>query len=227
MPASPQAPPPTATVVLLDLDGTLVDSRPGIVTAMNATFRALGLAERSPEASHAGIGPPAHETFAAALGLAADDPALDDVVAAYRARYREGMLAGTRVYDGLPAALDALRDAGHPLAVATSKAGAIAAELLAGLGLAHRLQAVCGPGPTARDDKATTIAQALAALGHPARAVMVGDRHHDIDGAHAHGLTTVGVLWGLGTEAELRDAGADLLCAHPRELAACVARLAA
>lgn len=210
--------------VLLDLDGTLVDSRPGIVAAMNATLRALGLPERTTPTIYAGIGPPAHTTFASILGLDPDDPTLDATVDAYRARYRKGMLVGTRAYPGIPDALQVLRAAGHPMVVATSKSGAIAAELADGLGLAPYLQAVCGPGPSARDDKATTIAQALAALGHPAHAVMVGDRHHDIDGARVHGLRTVGVLWGLGTEGELREAGADVLCAHPHELAACVAR---
>ena len=51
---------------------------------------------------------------------------------------------------------------------------------------------------------------------------MVGDRHVDIEAAHAHGLRAVGVPWGIGSEAELREAGADVLIASPAELPAAI-----
>lgn len=211
--------------VLLDLDGTLVDSRPGIVSGMNATLRAHGLAERTAAELEAHIGPPIHETFAALFDVAPGDPRLDVLVAGYRERYAGGMLAGTLVFDGVLAALDDLQAAGYALAIATSKAGPLAVALADGLQLAGLMSAIVGPIPPARDDKATTIGMALAALRTPSRAVMVGDRRHDIEGAHAHGLPAIGALWGIGDRAELITAGADALCASPRALASTVHEL--
>lgn len=212
--------------VLLDLDGTLIDSRAGIVAAMNATLAALGEPEREPAVLHGFIGPPLHHTYATLLGLAPDDPSLDAIVEGYRERYAAVMLDLTPVFDGIPEALDALLEAGCRLALATSKARPLAERLVQALGLAPRLEAVCGPVPPSRDDKAATIAMALDALGGPRRAVMVGDRSHDVEGAHAHGLPCVGVLWGIGDAAELQDAGAAALCRAPDELAAAVLRVA-
>jgi phosphoglycolate phosphatase len=210
---------PGVPAVLLDLDGTLADSPAGIVAGLNQTLGALGLPARSAEELHPFIGPPLHHTFGALLGRDVDDPSLDRVIADYRARYAKLMLEYTPLYPGIPEALDALIAAGCRLAVATSKARPLAERLVEGLGLAGRLDAVCGPLPPARDDKATTIGHALAALGGPQRAVMVGDRSHDVDGARVHGLGCVGVLWGVGDRAELEDAGAAALCEAPDRLA--------
>jgi phosphoglycolate phosphatase len=207
-----------STAVLLDLDGTLADSPAGIVAALNQTLEARGIPTRSAEELHRFIGPPLHQTFGTLLGRPPDDPGLDAVIADYRARYATLMLAYTPAYPGIEEALQALVASGCTLAVATSKARPLAERLVEGLGLAGYLQAVCGPVPPARDDKATTIGHALAALGGPRRAVMVGDRSHDVEGARAHGLQCVGVLWGVGDRAELDGAGASTLCATPADL---------
>lgn len=215
----------TAPAVLLDLDGTLADSPAGIAAAMNATLAARGARERTAAELRPFIGPPLHHTFGTLLGRPVDDPGLDEVIADYRARYAELMLDLTPVYPGIPEALDVLLAAGCTLAVATSKAQHLAVALVDGLGLAGRLSAVCGPVPPARDDKATTVGHALAALGDPVRAVMVGDRSHDVEGARAHGLPCVGVLWGAGDEAELVAAGAVSLCGVPADLPSAVLAL--
>jgi phosphoglycolate phosphatase len=78
------------------------------------------------------------------------------------------------------------------------------------------------------DDKADLIAHMLTqAAIDPARAVMVGDRAHDVLAAARNGVAAVGVLWGYGDAQELRDAGAAVLCASPGELAATIAELSA
>jgi phosphoglycolate phosphatase len=207
-----------APAVLLDLDGTLVDSRAAIVAGVNATLAARGEPERAAAELIPFIGPPLHVTFGTLLGRDPDDPALDEVVSDYRTRYGDLMLDHTPIFDGIPEALDALADAGCVLAVATSKARPLAQRLLDGLGLAGRFAAILGPVPPARDDKTATVGQALEALGGPASAVMVGDRLHDVEGARAHGLPCVGVLWGIGDADELTGAGAAALCATPSEL---------
>jgi len=106
-----------------------------------------------------------------------------------------------------------------PLVVATSKAAALAEPLLRALGLRGHFTAVMGPSLAARsEDKATTVGRALEAVPSAERPVMVGDRRFDVIGAGAHGVACVGVLWGIGTEAELREAGAAAIVREPAEL---------
>jgi phosphoglycolate phosphatase len=106
------------------------------------------------------------------------------------------------------------------VAVATSKPLAFAEPLLRSLGLRTFFTAVAGPDLSVRgESKASTIAAALKMLGQPRGAVMVGDRSHDIVGARAHSLPTIGVTWGIGDAAELREAGAGSIVDAPAELA--------
>ncbi len=200
-------------VVLFDLDGTLTDSAPGIAAGINAT---LGTSH-AVEEIRPFIGPPLQQTFATLTGET--DPAtIDALVARYRATYAELMVEGSTVYDGIPEVLAGLQARGVLLGVATSKARHLAVDLLKGLGLARHFAAIEGPVPPSHDDKHATIGKALVALQHPpVRTVtMVGDRHHDVDGAQARGIRAVGVLWGFGDHDELKHA--DALAAAPADL---------
>src|SRR5439155_26863191 len=97
--------------------------------------------------------------------------------------------------------------------VVTSKSQALAEPLLEALGLRPYFAAVFGPSLSERaEPKSATLARAVAT--HAPRA-LVGDRSFDVHAAHAHGIRAVGVLWGIGTEAELRAAGADAIAATP------------
>jgi phosphoglycolate phosphatase len=205
-----------ADAALFDLDGVLVDSRTAYVRCMNAALRDNGMAELPAEELVPHLGPPLHRTFAT---LGARDPDhVDALVLSYRARYRDTMAAESAVYDGIPEVLEALA-ATMPLVVATSKAQALAEPLLEQLGLRERFRAVYGPALQARDEaKSLTIARALEGLPHARRAVMIGDRKFDVLGARAHELPCVGVLWGIGSERELRDAGAAALATTPSDL---------
>jgi phosphoglycolate phosphatase len=207
--------------VLFDLDGVLVDSRTPFARSLNAALQHGGLPLREEAELHAFIGPPIHETFRQLTG--AED--VDAFVDAYRARYRAKMDEETTVMPGIPALLEALR--GRALVVATSKPKALADPLLESLGLRGHFLAVEGPALAARaESKATTIGRALQALPPGARPLMVGDRLHDVHGAAAHGLDCVGVLWGIGSEAELREAGAVRIVATPEALLAALQRAA-
>jgi phosphoglycolate phosphatase len=105
------------------------------------------------------------------------------------------------------------------LAVATSKIATSAVMLLEHLGLAELFDVISGPLASAlAEPKSVTVAQALAALGGPRQAVMVGDRRYDVEGAGEHGVPTIGVLWGAGSEQELRTAGAWQLVSSPDEI---------
>ncbi|MDI3330933.1 MAG: HAD hydrolase-like protein [Micrococcus sp.] len=218
--------------VLLDLDGTLVDPAGSITGGIAATLARHGLPVPGPERLRTLVGPPLREGLRSLDGV--DEGNLPVLIREYRAGYRDHGMAASLVYPGIREALEDLgRD--HDLVVATSKPVSAARQLLRVQGLDHHFVAVCGssddetapipPGGT----KVQAMAEALAAVGmdgerHP-HAVMVGDRHFDLDGAAHHGLPGIGVLWGFGDRSELTAAGADALCGSAAELPALCRRL--
>jgi phosphoglycolate phosphatase len=162
------------------------------------------------------IGPPLIDAFAELAGPERASACL----AAYRERYVHSSLEETTLVPGARDALAAVA-AAVPVAVATSKPRAFAQPLCDRLGLAPHLHAIAGPELDAPEEvKAVTVCRALAALGLApgADAPLVGDRRHDAEAAAANGLRCVGVLWGIGDEAELRAAGADPIVAAPSDL---------
>ena len=202
--------------LLFDLDGTIIDSRVPFVTSLNYALAAHGQRTREPEEVLHYLGPPTHTAFADMLGE--DEQLVDDVVKTYREHYNRYSTETTTVYAGIPELLRDLRGR-IPLAVATSKIAPSAVMLLESLGLAQLFDVICGPLPSAvNEPKAVTVAQTLAALHGPRQAVMVGDRLYDVEGAAEHGIPTIGVLWGAGSEQELSEAGAAALVAAPDEI---------
>ena len=132
----------------------------------------------------------------------------------------------TAIYPGVTELLDSLVARGCRLAVATSKPETSALEIVAHLGLADRFTTIAGDTLEGeRGTKALVVGEVLRRLGEPDRStvVMVGDRHHDVEGSRAHGVDCAGVLWGYGTPVELIGAGAWALCPTPADLAALLA----
>lgn len=180
---------------------------------MNAALAEHGHPERAEEDMLWCIGPPLKESFRRLTG----EQEVDSYIHAYRSRYRTHMTTDTLAFAGIPELLAGLQ---APAAVATSKPRAFAEPLLEALGLRHHFVAVEGPEFDAdAEPKAVTIERAMRALPAGARAVMVGDREHDVHGAAAHGLDCIGVLWGFGTRDELLGAGAAAVAETPGELA--------
>ena len=202
--------------VLFDLDGVLLDSRTAIVRCIEHGLRENGAPVPSAAELERWIGPPLIDAFAE---LAGPDRAAA-CLASYRERYVHSSLHETTLVAGAREALAAVA-AQVPVAVATSKPRAFAEPLCERLGLAPHLRALAGPELDAPEEiKAVTVARALAALGLAAGAdaPLVGDRRHDAEAAAANGLRCVGVLWGIGDEAELRAAGADPIVRDPADL---------
>jgi phosphoglycolate phosphatase len=201
--------------VLFDLDGVLVDSRVPFARSVNSALIAHGLPARPERELHQYLGPPLHEAFRA---LVTDQALAQSCVDAYRARYRKLAASETAVFPGIPELLEKL-SARLPLVIATSKPQALAEPLTESLDLRRFFVAVIGPELTSENEqKALTVERAIQALPADARPAMVGDRKHDILAAHAHELPAIGVLWGIGSEDELRAAGADLLVHEPAQL---------
>ena len=200
--------------VLFDLDGVLIDSVTSITNSMNHALAAMGRPQRTRAELKRFVGPQIEGTAATLLGT--HDPLLvAQWVRAYRSRYDVTCVAETEPAAGLVDVLERL--ARHvPLAVATAKPEVYAERLLKAFGAWPHLRALAGRSLALdHETKAQIIARALASLGVPAGpdVVMVGDREHDVLGALAHGIPTVGVLHGAGDEAELRRAGARWIAA--------------
>ncbi|MGB1213724.1 MAG: HAD hydrolase-like protein [Pikeienuella sp.] len=200
--------------VFLDLDGTLTESGIGITRSVAHALRELGYRVPDQARLDSMIGPSLWEGFAA-LGL--PDDQLDDAVALYRARTTG--LFENRLYDGVADMLARLE--GATLCLATAKPIAYAAKITAHFGIAPYMTHQFGSElDGTRSDKTDLIAHALARTGAaPARAVMVGDRSHDMIGALANGVTPVGAEWGYGSAAELRAAGCQHIAATPAQAA--------
>jgi phosphoglycolate phosphatase len=204
--------------VLFDLDGTIIDSRVPFVTSMNYALAANGHPQREPQELLPYLGPPTRIALAELVG---DDELIGPTLASYREHYARTSTETTLVYQGIPELLQSLHGRVQ-LAVATSKIATSAVMLLEHLGLAELFDVISGPLESAlAEPKAVTVAQALAALGGAGRiksAVMIGDRLYDVEGAREHGVPTIGVLWGAGSEQELRGAGAWEIVSSPDEI---------
>jgi phosphoglycolate phosphatase len=210
---------PQARSVLLDLDGTLVDSQPGIFASCLAALRALGHDPGDALDIKGVIGQPLEDIMQALLEARGDDR-IDEAVAAYRQHYGESGLFGSEPYPGIGAALDDMRRAGLRIYLATSKREVFARRILANLKLATCFDGIYGSVPGGRlDHKPELLAHILSEQDiRASHSVMVGDRRHDIAGAHAVKMRGLGVLWGYGSRDELEAAGADRLVERAADL---------
>ena len=211
---------------LLDLDGTLIDPKAGIIGSIRYALARLGASVPAAEELTWCIGPPLRTSFPKLLG---SDARVEEAVAHYRENYRNGAMFEAAVYDGVEHMLDELSAAGLRLVIVTSKPSAFAEPIARHFGLLDRVEAVHGPGlDGTHDDKADLLAAVIEReeiKGVPA--VMIGDRKFDCLAAKANGLPSLGALWGYGGAEELLEAGAAGLCATPANVAPSIRRLLA
>ena len=205
-------------VAFFDLDGTLTDPKPGICGSVQYALSELGLEPPSQDDLEWVIGPPMVESMRVMLG----PERAEEGLRLYRKRYGEIGLFENRVYDGIPDLLKGLTCEGWRLYVATSKARPYALRIVEHFGLAPFFIETFGSGlDGSLQHKDVLLAHALAETGvDAAKAVMIGDRKFDVLGARANGLPTIGVAWGYGSRAELEQAGAAAIVAHPAEVTA-------
>jgi len=211
--------------LFFDLDGTLTDSRPGIMACMRHALGAIGREAPSDETLLKFIGPPTHDAFRELLGT--DEPELNArTIRIYRERYATIGLFENSVYPGISAGISELHAAGLPLYVVTSKPEVFAQRIIDHFGLAGYFRRVYGSELSGeRSHKGELIAHVLRSENiAPSEATMIGDRMHDIRGARLNGVRSAGILWGYGSRAELAEAGADVIFADMSELLGSLAR---
>ena len=205
-------------LVLFDFDGTLADTVDGICATARTVLRAHGVPEGELARVPQIIGPPFPQAFSLVFGLSEEEAA--QVTAEYRAIYQDLGIKGWPLYPGMSALLEELRAAGRRLAVASSKREALVIKAVADNGVSDLFDIVLGKRSDDQVSKAQTIVRAIDGLGlAPSDAVMVGDRHHDVEAAAACGVPCVGVTYGGTAEpGELEAAGACAVAASVDEL---------
>ena len=205
--------------VLLDLDGTLIDSDPGISASCLAALRALGHEPDENIDIKRFIGPPLEDVMQILLRSYGDDR-VGEAVTAYRQHYGESGYLGSQPYPGIGQSLEEMKQTGLRLYLATSKRALFASRILDHLKFATYFDGIYGSVPGGElDHKPELLAHILSEHRlSPSHSLMVGDRRHDIFGAHAVGMRGLGVLWGFGTRDELETAGADQLVDSPAHL---------
>ena len=212
--------------VLVDLDGTILDSRPGIVASYRHALTQLGIEPPAAEDLTWLVGPPARRSLPKLIGPEGD---VEEAVRLYRSHYEANEIFNAEVYPGLREALAETRTLPARLFVCTAKPVAFARRIIAHFGLGELFEGIYGADFEGRfDDKGLLIGQIIEAEGiDPARTIMVGDRANDVLAALRNNMPSVGVLWGYGDEAELNGAGATALCTTPGDLPALARRLLA
>ena len=207
------------TAVLFDLDGTIVDSAPGITATLAYTFERLGLPVPTPAELLTWVGPPILDSFRDLAGFDAEQSqrALD----IYRERYLSTGVYDASLYPGIAEVLRAIGESDMPVSLATSKPEAPARAVLEHFQVADVFDELTGASDDElRSAKKDVVEEALRRLraggADLSRPVLIGDRHHDVEGAAHHGVPTIFVTWGYGAPAEA--AGAVAVVNSPAEL---------
>ena len=211
--------PPT---IVFDLDGTLVDTAPDLINALNFILDREGLPAVPLASARNMIGAGARKLIERGLeleGRAASVPDITRLTADFIGYYAAHIADASRPFDGLEAALDELAGRGYRLAVCTNKLEWLSKRLLDELGLSPRFAAICGADTfgVAKPDPAILRQTIARAGGNPSVAIMVGDAGTDIGVARRTGVPVIGVSFGY-TDVPMADLKPDRLIAHMGEL---------
>lgn len=205
--------------VLFDLDGTLTDSQDGILNSIEYMLDYYGIHVKDRQQLRPWLGPPLKESLMKYYGF--DEKTALEGVDKYREYFDRQGIFENRVYEGVRPMLEALRERGFLLAVATSKPEVAARRIMEHFDLSRYFAYVGGATlDDSRVKKADVVRYVLEACGvaDPEEALMVGDREHDVEGAGRNGLASIGVLYGYGSEEELLGAGARYIAPLPRDI---------
>ena len=203
--------------ILFDLDGTLTDSAEGIVNSVVYALERNGIPCANKQELRRFVGPPLQASFRDYCGFSEEEA--KDAVRVFREYFTEKGIYENEVYGGVAEMLNSLCKAGFKLAVATSKPESFAKQILERFDLAKYFTVIAGASMDGTD-KPTVIRLVLSRLHTEpsSRVLMVGDREHDIFGAKEVGISSLGVLYGYGSEEELKEAGADHIVKTPTEI---------
>lgn len=207
--------------VIFDFDGTICKTGEGIIKSAKYALEAFGYDVPDDDSElEFFIGPPLLVTFQERFG--ADPQTALELVKKYRERYTNQGVYESELYEDIRGLLEALKNDGIKIGIASSKPQKYIETLLEKFGVIKYFDAICGVSFTADcETKASIITRCLAELNTPPdSAIMVGDKNYDIAGAKANNLLSVGVLWGYGNKFEFIEAGADFIAEKPQDIEA-------
>ena len=203
--------------IFFDLDGTITDSAPGITNSIIYARKKWGLEPGTNADYYKFIGPPMPQSYEEYWGFSHEDAVrfLED----YREYFSVKGLFENDVYPGVSELLRDLRSAGKTLYIATTKPTGYSERIAEHFDFAKYFDMISGSDLKHTNTKFTVIEAARARFDvDMTQAVMIGDRAHDVEGAHEHGIPCIGVTWGFGGRDELETAGADFIVDTAEEL---------
>lgn len=204
------------SIVLFDLDGTITDPGIGISNSVAYALEKFGIEVNDRSELYRFIGPPLQDSFREYYGFSVEDSR--KAVSFYREYYSRTGIYENNVYDGVREMLISLKASGKKVVLATSKPELYALQILQHFELMSHFDRICGANMDGtRTKKADVITYALQAFpaAAPENAIMVGDREHDVKGASAVGIDSIGVTYGYGSKKELASAGATYIADSP------------
>ena len=205
--------------ILFDLDGTLTDPEIGITNGVMYALNKFGIEVADRKELHCFIGPPLVDAFMKYYGFSLEDA--KKATAFYREFFRETGIYQNSVFEGIDKLLKTLKNAGKTLILATSKPQEFAEIVLKYFNLSRYFDCVVGAtfdGTLNYKSDIIKVALEQCEITDIQNAVMIGDRHHDIEGAKENKLKSIGVLYGFGDREELENSGADYIVNSPFEL---------
>ena len=203
---------------IFDLDGTIMDSEEGIVRSVEYALDKMGVTEYDRQTNLRFIGPPLVDSFMEYYSMSEEDALR--AVDFYRERYSVTGIYEARMYDGVRELLARLKEQGVKLYIGSSKPEKYVRMILAKQGILDLFDYVAG---ATFDESRNNKEQVLTYLFEQVEidkksAVMIGDRYHDIDGAHYVKIPCIAVLYGFGNEAEFKKHGAEYIAADTDEI---------
>ena len=195
--------------VLFDLDGTLIDTKPGVLRSARTVTAMLGVPVPEEKQLVKFLGPPLHVCFTDVIGMSPE--LADKAIPLFRRDLIEsGNAFDCEPFPGIPELLSKLKSAGIKLGVATSKVTPLAIKVLGKNGLLDYFLTVSGsPADDPSFTKSDSVRGAvdnIPGAEYP-RTVLVGDRHYDAQGAAGAGVDSIGVLYGYGAREEILSGG--------------------
>lgn len=207
--------------VIFDFDGTVTDTGEGILKSLQYSFKENGRPVPSFDELKKFIGPPIHYSFVTFYNVSEDE--VTSYIEKYRERYRSKGIYECKLYDGMIDLLEQLKSKDVKIGIASSKPVKLIHDVMNTLGITNMFDAVSG---TQFDDshqvsKTELILNAMQKLGvtDKSRALMVGDRYFDIDGAHGAGIDCCAVLYGYGSQEEFKEHNAEYIVSATKEIA--------
>ena len=199
-------------ILLFDLDGTLTDPGEGITNSVAYALNKFGITVEDRKELYNFIGPPLIDSFMKYYNMSYEDGL--KAVEYYREYFSVTGIFENTMFDGIPELLDNIKKSGRKISLATSKPEQYAVRILEHFDLTKYFDFVgAATMDETRSKKADVITYTLNKLNvtDKSKVVMIGDRHHDIEGANQNGLDSIGVLFGYGDRQELETAGATYI----------------